>query len=112
MTGIERRVNTRVPAEFKVSYVHDGDYLISKTRDISIDGMFIYTENPPPVGDCPKLTFCLNNNEITIKTEVVWTNTSGSEIDTGMGVRFLDASTETRQAILKIVKRVAVLNES
>ncbi len=57
MSSLERRINQRIPAEFQVNYVHDGDYLISQSRDISIDGMFICTQNPAPVKEMTTLSF-------------------------------------------------------
>ena len=107
-TDQERRVNERVAAEFKVSYIHDGDYLISYSKDISVDGMFIFTESPPAVGECPQLTFVVNDREITLKAEVIWVNSSGSAKDSGMGVRFINLPTKLRQEILAMVNRIAV----
>ncbi len=108
----ERRVNKRIPAEFKVSYIHEGDYLISHSKDISVDGMFIYTSEPPPVGDTPRLTFSLNGREFSVTARVVWVNQEADGPDQGMGVQFLDPPEEFRQAILALVRRVAILNES
>ncbi len=108
----ERRVNTRIPAEFKVSYIHEGDYLISRSRDISVDGMFIYTEAPPPVGDTPRLTFTLQGREFSVSARVIWVNREARGADQGMGVQFIDPPADFRQAILALVRRVAVLNES
>lgn len=107
-TNQDRRVNERVAAEFKVSYIHDGDYLISYSKDISVDGMFIFTEAPPAVGECPQLTFSINNREITLKAEVIWVNTSGSPKDSGMGVRFINPPSKLKQEILTMVNRIAV----
>ncbi len=108
----ERRVNKRVPAEFKVTYIHEGDYLISRSKDISVDGMFIYTENPPPVGDTPRLTFAVDGNEFSIAARVIWTNRDADGADRGMGVQFIDPPEEIRQTILGLVQRIAILNES
>jgi len=108
MKDQERRVHERVATEFKVSYIHDGDYLISYSKDISADGMFIFTEAPPAVGECPQVTFSLNNREITLKAEVIWVNTSTSPKDRGMGVRFINLPAKLKQEILAMIKRVAV----
>ena len=39
MRIIEKRKNIRVSAEFKINYFHEGDYVISYTKDISADGI-------------------------------------------------------------------------
>ena len=108
MKNQERRINERIAAEFKVSYIHDGDYLISYSKDISADGMFIYTESPPSIGEHPQITFVMNNHEISLQTEVMWINTSKSQKDCGMGVRFINPPSKLRKEILGIVNRVAV----
>ena len=59
MTSINRRIGMRVPANFKVDYIHKGDYILSFNKNISVDGMFICTENPPAVGQHIDLIFTL-----------------------------------------------------
>lgn len=108
MKNQERRVNERIAAEFKVSYIHEGDYLISYSKDISADGMFIFTEVPPEIGEHPQVTFTVNNHEIKLQTEVIWVNTSKSPKDCGMGVRFINPPAKLRKEILSVVNRVAV----
>jgi uncharacterized protein (TIGR02266 family) len=108
MRNQERRVNERVTVEFKVSYIHEGDFLISYSKDISADGMFIYTEDPPAVGDRPQVTFTVNDDEISLQAEVIWVNTSKSPKDCGMGVRFIKPPAKLRKEILKLVNKVAV----
>ena len=108
----ERRINTRIPAEFKVNYVHNGDYIISYTKDLSVDGMFIYTKNPPPVGDSTKLIFSIGElNDVSVSTRVIWVNQDKESLDSGMGVRFIDSPDALRNAILQTIKKVALLNK-
>ena len=109
MTDRERRSKQRVPAEFEVNYVHDGDYIISLTKDISADGMFIHTDTPPPVGDTPSLIFSIGDlRKVTVRAQVMWVNTQDNGLDRGMGVQFLDTPAELKEAILRIVNKVAV----
>ena len=108
----ERRIKKRVPAKFKVSYIHEEDYLISFSKDISADGMFLYTKNPPPVGDTPMLTFSIDDlREISVTARVIWVNRARSETDSGIGVQFLDASPLLKKAILQFVNRVAIIEK-
>ena len=54
MSKDERRINKRLDTKFEISYVHENDYLISFTKNISAEGMFVYTERPPAVGSTIK----------------------------------------------------------
>jgi len=110
MAMTERRINKRIPAKFKINYIHKGDYVISFSKDISADGMFIYTKNPPPVSDFPKLTFSIGNfQEVSVASKVIWVNNDRSQKEHGMAVQFLDASDLLKKNIIQYVNRVAVL---
>lgn len=109
MKAHERRISTRVPAQFKVDFIHKGDYLISHSRDISVDGMFLYTETPPQEGEQTELTFSLGDlHDVTLMAEVVWVNHNHSRKDSGMAVKFINPKQELIDAILNVVHRVAV----
>jgi len=108
MRNPDRRINERIEKEFKVSYVHDGDYLISYTRDVSVDGMFIFTDSPPAIGETIRLTFNLGGEELTVSADVIWSNSPQTSADIGMGVRFLKPSEKLKKAVLHFVNKVAV----
>jgi len=106
----ERRSNKRIPAKFKINYVHDRDYLISYTKDLSVDGMFIYTKNPPEAGEITKLTFSIGQiDNVTIEAIVIWVNPSEIESELGMGVQFINPPEFLTKEILKAVNKIAVL---
>ncbi len=109
MNNSERRTSKRVEANFNVNYIHRGDYLISQTRDISIDGMFLYTQNPPIPHNHTTLTFSLDNlHDQKVEAEVMWANRSESK-DSGMAVKFVNPTKELQKAILEIINKVAIL---
>ncbi len=111
MNNEERRHNTRIPAEFIVNYIHDGDYVISLSKDISADGMFIHTDNPPPVGDTPTLVFSIGAlHDVSVLSQVMWVNTRDNGLDRGMGVQFLNIPDKLRETVLRIVNKVAVFD--
>ena len=113
MATADRRVKNRVAAEFKVDCIHDEDFIISFSKDISVDGMFIRTENPPAIGQKLVLHFSLDGQEkLEIPARVVWVNTSGSPRDFGMGVKFINPKAGMRRDILAAVNRVAVLEKA
>ena len=108
----ERRETERVPVVFNVNYVHDGDYVISSTRDISADGMFLFTENPPNISERTTLKFSLGEaNQLEVDAAVVWVNQSKDSKDHGMAVKFVKPTPRVQRAILEAIKKVAVLGK-
>ena len=106
MSEADRRSSIRVPGKYEINFINEGDYLISFSKDISVDGMFIQTESAPPVGEFTKLTFSIGNIE---EISVVWVNDSDTTGDPGMGVKFVKPPKKLKETILTMVKRVAVL---
>ena len=112
MISKERRISKRVPIKFKVDCLHEKDYLISFSKDLSIDGMFIRTETPPEVGQKILLHFPLSgDSRQEVSARVVWANSSGNEQDIGMGVKFIKPTVALKNEILNFVKKVAVLED-
>ena len=109
MGSKERRTNQRVSSSFKVDCIYEGDYIISFSRDLSVDGMFLCTDTPPDVGSCPKLIFSIGElDEVEVNAKVAWTNTSEPAKYMGMGVQFIDPTLDLQNTILQIVNRIAV----
>ncbi len=110
MGTAERRGNKRIQAEFKVDCIHAEDFLISFSKDISADGMFICTENPPEKGQKVILHFTVDGlEEVQVAARVKWVNTEGKRIDHGMGVKFIKPRVAVQREILNAVNKVAVL---
>jgi uncharacterized protein (TIGR02266 family) len=106
----EHRINKRANIKFEISYVHENDYLISFTKNISADGMFVETKKPPVVGSIIKLIFSIGNfKKIEINAEVMWINKGALSKDHGMGLKFLNMPSRDKDAILKEINIVAVL---
>ena len=113
MASANNRIGKRIPANFKVDYIHKGNYILSFNKNISVDGMFICTENPPAVGQHIDLIFTLGaGQEVEVSAIVVWVNLAGPRKDKGMGVQFLSPLVpELKENIVQIVDRVAVLEK-
>ncbi len=112
MTTAERRINRRIPAKYEISNIHSGDYLISFCKDISIDGMFIQTDKLLTVGDLTDLTFSIGElKQMSVNAKVVWINNSVNISDFGMGVQFVKPPKVLKETILKIINRVAVIED-
>ena len=113
MATEERRRSARHPARVQVDYEHEGTYLISYTRDISPDGIFLHTPRPLPVGSRVKLVFRVAGlHEVVVTGMVMWTPTPGSIAEPGMGLQFVELPDSLRKALLEIVHRIAVLPET
>ena len=111
MNTSERRDNARVAARFDVSCLHEGDYLISFSKDISVDGMFVCTDEPLDVGSSIELFFKIDDLKLAMDAQVVWVNANGTQKDKGMGVKFIGLDTAGRENILRAVNRVAILEQ-
>ena len=86
MAEADRRSSIRVPGKYEINFINEGDYLISYSKDISVDGMFIQTDSAPAVGELTQLTFSIGNVEkVSVNAKVVWVNDSESSGDPGMG---------------------------
>lgn len=111
MGASERRENRRAFLKFEINYIQEGDFLISHSKDISADGMFINTENPLAVNEKVTLTFSLEASEpFTVEARVIWINQNGQKRDKGMGVKFIRPTKQLKNAILAVVHKVAVLD--
>lgn len=110
MGELDRRTSIRATAEYSVNYLLDDDYVLSFSRDISADGMFIRTDKPAKEGNIIHLNFDINNvSGKDIEATVVYCNANPKSNETGMGVKFNNIDSELKDAILHIVNRVAIL---
>lgn len=113
MVSSDRRFMKRTPIHLEINYIQEGDFLISHSKDLSADGMFINTEKPSPVDELITLKFTLGKTgEYTIQARVVWVNASENKKNSGMGVKFIDTTDEFKSAILSVVNKVAVIEEN
>ena len=97
--------------EFNKKYLQK-HYLISFSRDISADGMFIHTESPPEVGQKVDLHFSIDGVEkLKIPARVVWVNKSENPKDAGVGVKFIRPKAALKESIMKAVNKVAILEK-
>ena len=113
MASEKRRISIRVPINVKVDYIHKGDYILSFNKNISVDGMFICTKNPPPVGKHLQLVFSIDEiEEVEVAAIVIWIKDSGPNQEQGMGVQFLSPlEPRLKEYIVQFVDRVAVLEK-
>jgi len=112
MASSDRRIIQRFPVAFRLDFIHAGDYLISCSRNISMDGMFINTTCPVPSGTHVNLIFPAgDNNEVEVAALVVWSRGKSSYHKPGMGVQFLSPLPQSvKKDFLKHIDRIVILN--
>ena len=114
MSASDSRLEERAPVDFQVNYIHEGNYVLSFSRNISLGGMFLCTPDPPEPGSKVKLIFPVEEYyEAEVMTVVVWTNRSGKSRERGMGVQFLTPlSAHLKKSIMSHTKRVEILKDT
>ncbi len=113
MASSNRRIIKRYPVDFRVDFIHAGDYMISCSNDISMDGMFINTNSPAPVGTHVNLIFPIEDHfDMEVSALVVWNREESSCQKPGMGVQFLIPLPQTvKKNFLKDIDRIVILSE-
>ena len=113
MASSDRRFIRRFPVDFRVDFIHAGDYMISCSSDVSMDGMFINTNSPAPVGTHVNLIFPTGDHyDVEVSALVVWNREKSSYQKEGMGVQFLSPLPQTvKKDFLKDIDRIVILSE-
>jgi c-di-GMP-binding flagellar brake protein YcgR len=108
-----KRIEERAPVNFQVDFIHEGDYVLSFSKNISLGGMFLCTQDPPEPGRKVKLIFPVEEYyHAEVMAIVVWNNRSANVGERGMGVQFLSPlSSHLKENIMKDIKRVEILKE-
>ncbi|MEM9292973.1 MAG: TIGR02266 family protein [Acidobacteriota bacterium] len=95
-------------AEVDLEFESFQGFLSEFASNLSVGGMFVRSEQPAPAGT--RLDFVLKLKDdfklVYGKGQVVWARTpetAGSELEAGMGVRFLELRGESRELIQRIV---------
>ena len=112
MATSDRRIIQRFPVDFRVDFVHAGDYMISCSKNISMDGMFINTTSPAPVGTHVYLIFPGDGkHDVEVAALVVWKREKSSYQRPGMGVQFLSPLPQNvKKNFLKHIDRIVILS--
>jgi uncharacterized protein (TIGR02266 family) len=105
-TPLTRRTVPRATVALGVDYTHDECTGTAKTLNLSQDGMFIVTKEPPEVGTHLVLHFALPDSDPVEGTaRVAWIRGPGDEhpYPAGMAVTFMELPPEARPAIAAFV---------
>ncbi len=116
------RASERTTLEVRVDFELDDMTYTGVTRNISAGGVFVATEDLPPVGARINLKFALPGNDrpLTVQTEVRWirprrqpqTSPGGEDAPAGMGLQFLNPSAADAAALERfLARRDALMGE-
>lgn len=92
MDGRERRLQPRVEVRWPVTMLTSEGAMRGETKDISMQGAFIYCDKPLPLSERFVLSVKAPDASMQVMAQVVWASNSSSERKNepaGMGVRFI-----------------------
>ena len=92
MEGKERRLQPRVEVKWPVTMLTSEGAIQGETRDISMQGAYIYCDQPFPLHERFVLSVKAPAASMQVMAQVVWSNNSPAhqiEEQPGMGVRFI-----------------------
>ncbi len=108
---MERRKYERIALELPLDYRSNKFLQFRKTKNISLNGIFLETENIEPAGTKVKLSFCFDEAGEVLESEgeVVWHRAQTEKKDevgypVGMGIRFTKLSILAYREIDKKLK--------
>lgn len=115
MSKSNQRIRPRVPFETDVSFEVDGQVMSGlESYDVSMNGIFLVTQNPLPLGRVGVVTLSLSSGEervvVKARAEVVRVVTSDGS-PSGMGLVFVDLDPDSSIALFNIVKFHTRINE-
>jgi len=92
MEGQERRLQPRVDVKWPVTMLTSEGAIQGETRDMSMQGAYIYCDQPLPLFERFVLSVKAPATSMQVMAQVVWSyNSTARKVDEppGMGVRFI-----------------------
>jgi type IV pilus assembly protein PilZ len=113
----ERRVYERIDVEWSVDCETEQTFLYASITNISEMGIFVATHEPLEVGTRLTLRFAMPGEEspFILLGQVQWVNPIRMLSDNpnpGMGIRFVDLSSESRERIISSVRTIAYVRDN
>jgi uncharacterized protein (TIGR02266 family) len=111
----ERRISPRVLVDLEVDCASEDNYLFAYITDISATGIFVRTTTPEQPGTHLNLRLAeAGTNQLEIEGEVIWVNPyrpgTPDNLHPGMGVRFVNLDSESRDRLFELIRRFAYLS--
>ena len=106
--GIERRLHPRILVKWPAVVETLQGSVEGETKDISVDGVFIFCTKEPEIGESfPLLLKPSEQRTISVVGGKIWSGnfTIGNREVFGMGVQFIQISPEDRDYIADLVEK-------
>ena len=115
--GSERRSSERLEVVWSVDCETEQTFLYASITNISEMGIFVATHEPLEVGTRLTLRFAMPGDEapFILSGQVQWVNPIRMLADNpnpGMGIRFVELSTENRERIINSVRTIAYVRDN
>ena len=108
----DRRRQLRITKKFKVSYRSPRAFVNSYLFNLSVGGLFVKTDEPMKPGERLSLKIFLPDKDDALEVvgEVIWSTkeekvTPDKTFPPGMGVKFLNLSTEEIKRIISVLSQ-------
>jgi uncharacterized protein (TIGR02266 family) len=107
-----RRVFPRHPARFRIHWAPLGDLQSGHSVNVSASGVFLETDNPPPVGATLFMSLELPGASAPVDVQGLVAQRVTKEVaeasgtSPGVGIQFLDATDSFREALDRAVELV------
>ena len=106
--GIERRLHPRILVKWPAVVETPQGSLEGETKDISVDGAFIFCSKEPEIGEnFPIVLKPSEQRTISVVGEKIWSGSFTIDNRTvyGMGVQFIHISPEDRNYIADLIEK-------
>jgi len=102
----KRQACPRIATNIRIAFQDSGAPVSSYILNLSSGGIFIKTDDPPPVDSTVSLRFHLPGDlePINIEGRVVWIKQTGNSFPSGMGIEFTEISPLHKQKIHAFVE--------
>ena len=114
MVEKEKRTHHRAKFKWPVLAKVDGKVIDGVTKNISASGAYVHCANPPKLNTVFDMVIKTPEKKLKVKAEVIWSNIYGPDDEInprGMGVRFLNISSDDRKIIAKEILQNLKPNE-
>ncbi|HKO48676.1 MAG TPA: TIGR02266 family protein [Polyangiaceae bacterium] len=113
----DRRIYERIDVEWSVDCETEQTFLYASITNISEMGIFVATHEPLEVGTRLTLRFAMPGEQspFILLGQVQWVNPIRMLSDNpnpGMGIRFVDLSSENRERIISSVRTIAYVRDN
>jgi len=110
----ERRQHPRIPLIMQVSFTANGEVNRNYTMNLSKNGMFLATDDPPGIGERLHLAFNVPGlvHPLRLMGEVRWSrDEAGDDAPSGVGVEFVEVTETCKQLVAEFVDRLVPVSE-